>query len=84
LGIAFLLVAGCETNAVKGMSTSIAEAMRRKLPVMLETVLLPFGDKIIYDSFMASDTVTFGDGIRKMLDDDCARAKDMYGIITKL
>jgi hypothetical protein len=70
--------------AVKGMSTSIAEAMRRELPVMLETVLLPFGDKIIYDSFMASDAVTFGDGIRKMLDDDYIRAKDMYGITTKL
>jgi hypothetical protein len=70
--------------AVKGMSTSIAEAMHRKLPVMLDTVLLPFGDKIIYDSFMASLPLSFGDGIRKMLDDDYARAKDMYGITTRL
>ena len=70
--------------AVKGMSTSIAETMHRKLPVMLGTVLLPFGDKIIYDSFMASDALTFGDGIRKLLDDDYARAKDMYGITTSL
>jgi len=70
--------------AVKGMSTSIAEAMHRELPVMLDTVLLPFGDKIVYDSFMASLPLSFGDGIRKMLDDDYVRAKDMYGIITKL
>jgi hypothetical protein len=70
--------------AVKGMSTSIAEAMHRKLPVMLDTVLLPFGDKIIYDSFMASLPLLFGDGMREILDDDYARAKDMYGITMKL
>jgi len=70
--------------AVKGMSTSIAEAMHRDLPVMLDTVLLPFGDKIIYDSFMISLPLTFGDGMREMLYDDYARAKDMYGITTKL
>jgi len=70
--------------AVKGMSTSIAEAMRRELPVMLDTVLLPFGDKIIYDSFMTSHFLVFGNGMRKMFNDDYSRAKDMYGITTKL
>ena len=70
--------------AVKGMTSSISQAMHRKLPVMLDTVLLPFGDKIIYDSFMASQPVSFGDGIQELLKDDYAKAKDMHGIITKL
>ena len=70
--------------AVKGMTTSIAEAMHRELPVMLETVLLPFGDKIIYDSYMTSHPISFGDGIQEILRDEFAKAKDEYGIITKL
>jgi hypothetical protein len=70
--------------AVKGMTTSIAEAMRRELPVMLETVLLPFGGKIIYDSFMISNDISFGDDIRKMLEDEYAKSKDRYGIITEI
>ncbi|MGL5513085.1 MAG: hypothetical protein ACRDBM_07675, partial [Sporomusa sp.] len=69
---------------VKGMTTSIAEAMHSHLPVMLETVLLPFGDKIVYDSFMASHSIEFGAGIRDMFEDEYANSKDKYGIITKL
>ena len=70
--------------AVKGMTSSIAEAMSRRLPVMLETVLLPFGDKIIYDSFMASHTISFGSGIRNMFDGEYAQSQEKYGIITTL
>ncbi|MGL5512315.1 MAG: SEC-C metal-binding domain-containing protein [Sporomusa sp.] len=70
--------------AVKGMTTSIAEAMHCRLPVMLETVLLPFGDRIVYDSFMASHAIEFGGGIRDMFEDEYAKSKDKYGIITKL
>jgi ribosome biogenesis protein Nip4 len=70
--------------AVKGMTTSIAEAMHRQLPVMLETVLLPFEDKIIYDSFIASHSVSFGSGIRGLLEDDYNKAKDEFGITKKL
>ena len=70
--------------AVKGMTTSIAEAMHRQLPVMLDTVLLPFKDKIIYDSFMASHNISFGDGIKEMFEKEYVESKDMYGIIRKL
>ena len=70
--------------AVKGMTASIAQAMRRQLPIMLETVLLPFGDKIIYDSFMTSRTIEFGGGIREMFEAEYTKAKDQYGVITKL
>jgi len=70
--------------AIKGMTTSIAEAMQRRLPVMLETVLLPFGDKIIYDSYMASRDITFGDEIRNTLEKEYAVIMEEYGITTKL
>lgn len=70
--------------AVKGMTTSIAEAMHRKLPVMLDTVLLPFGDKIVYDSFMASQAIEFGGGVMDMLEGEYAEAEKKYGIISKL
>lgn len=58
--------------------------MHRRLPVMLETVLLPFEDKIIYDSFMASHDISFSDGIRDMFEDEYAKAKAKFGIITSL
>jgi hypothetical protein len=70
--------------AVKGITTSIAGVMRRELPVMLDTVLLPFGGKIVYDSFMGSHDIKFGDGILDTFADEFARARDLYGIITKL
>ena len=70
--------------AVKGMTTSIAEAMRRQLPVMLETVLLPFRDKIIYDSYIGSHPVSFGKGLREMFTDEYKKTKAESGITTRL
>jgi hypothetical protein len=70
--------------AVKGMTVSIAEALHRQLPAMVETVLLPFGDRIVYDSFMDLHAIEFCDGIREMFEDEYIRAKEEYGIILKL
>lgn len=74
----------CKLYAVKGMTTSIAEAMHRRLPVMLETVLLPFGDKIIYDSFMASHAIEFGSGIGNIFEEEYTKAMGKYGVALKL
>lgn len=56
------------------------------LPVMTETVLLPFRDKIIYDGLLAGPGVSlsFGPGIRRMLNESYQKAKDRYGIVTSL
>lgn len=54
------------------------------LPVMLETVLLPFKGQIIYDGFMAPYRITFGGGIRQSLNNAYQEAKSRYGIITSL
>ena len=70
--------------AVKGMTTAVSKATYRQLPVMLETVLLPFGDKIIYDSYMNSYAISFGDGAREMFEKEYARTQAKRGIITQL
>jgi len=70
--------------AVKGMTTSIAEAMHRKLPVMLEAVLLPFEDKIVYDSFLISQSIGFGDGVTSIFEKEYAEAEKKHGIIESM
>ena len=68
---------------IKGISNSMANVLRRELPIQIETVLLPFRGKIIYDSFMGSVPVGFLSGAK-------AAFREMYdgaikhGIITSL
>ncbi len=52
------------------------------LPVAVEAVLLPFRDRIVYDGLIASYSVSFGPGIRRMLSDSYRRAKKREGIVT--
>ena len=68
---------------IKGISNSIANTLQRGLPAQVETVLLPFKGKIIYDSFMSSMSIGFAEGAK-------AAFREMYdnaikhGIITSL
>ena len=68
---------------VLGISRSLADTLQCELPVQLSTVLLPFRDKIIYDSFMTTMNVSFGEGIKEMLSEMYINAKEK-GIITRL
>lgn len=54
------------------------------LPVMVETVLLPFKGRIVYDGLMTSYNVSFGSGIRRSLNEGFKEAKDRQGIVTSL
>ena len=54
------------------------------LPVMTETVLMPFQNKIVYDGLLNSYNITFGGGIRRSLNEDYRNAKDRLGIVTSL
>lgn len=68
---------------IKGISNSVANTLRRGLPAQIETVLLPFKGKIIYDSFISSMTIGFGEGAKAAfceMHDKAIR----YGIITSL
>ncbi len=68
---------------IKGISNSVANALRRDLPAQIETVLLPFKGKIIYDSFISSMPIGFAEGAKTAF-------REMYdkairqGIITSL
>lgn len=50
---------------VKGISTSLSDVLQRALPTQVEGVLLPFKGKIIYDSFMDTLPIGFGEGAKQ-------------------
>lgn len=54
------------------------------VPVMVETVLLPFKGQIIYDGYIGAYNISFGGGIRSGFNDSYNEAKATYGIITSL
>lgn len=54
------------------------------LPVMVETVLLPFKGQIVYDGYVGAYNVSFGGGIRNGFKDSYDKAKATYGVITSL
>lgn len=68
---------------VKGISTSLANTLRRPLPAPIETVLLPFKGKIIFDSYLQSFQIGMREGARKFIQEAYDRAKSR-GIITSL
>ena len=54
------------------------------VPILIETVLLPFKDQIIYDGQCRYYNIFFGRGIARSLNDSYQLAKAQYGIITTL
>ena len=70
--------------AVKGMTDSIAKSLHRQLPAMVETVLLPFGDKIVYDSYMDLNPYQFNDKERKMCEGVYKERMEEEGIIIRI
>ena len=60
---------------VKGISTSISDVMRSRLPVTIEAVLLPFKDKIVYDSFIGSIPIGYLEGAKNILEQIYEKAK---------
>jgi len=53
-------------------------------PIMVETVLLPFKNKIVYDSIFYFYRITFGSGIKRSFNESYQLAKSQFGIITSL
>ncbi|MBV1758511.1 MAG: SEC-C domain-containing protein [Dethiosulfatibacter sp.] len=68
---------------IKGISNSIAYTLRRELPALIETVMLPFKGKIIYDSFLSPIPIGFADGAKAAFQEMYDKAKK-HGIITSL
>jgi hypothetical protein len=70
---------------VKGITDPISDiAKTPMLPLIVETVLLPFGDQIIYDSLLYTQNISFGSGIRRELNEVYSEIKQEKGIITRL
>jgi|LSQX01.3.fsa_nt_gb hypothetical protein len=68
---------------VKGISNAIASVMHKTLPITAEAVLLPFKGKIIYDGFLVTIDIDYGERMQNIFQElhDNAMKK---GIITSL
>ena len=69
---------------VLGIHNSFEDFFGNTLPVYLNTVLIPFGNRTIYDSLLSSYPVFFGGGIKSSLNDTYRRINEREGIITDL
>jgi hypothetical protein len=69
---------------VIGIISPIDDIVPYALPTMVDAVLLPFGNKIIFDSVLNSYPVMFGSGIRKSLNNQVRHAQELHGVITSL
>ncbi|MBI5479078.1 MAG: hypothetical protein HY906_09490 [Deltaproteobacteria bacterium] len=62
-----LFLADDQGFAVLGLYSTFAEMLPGPLPVLVDAVLLPFGDRIISDGLIHMKNMTFGPGIRENL-----------------
>ena len=69
---------------VLALSQPFEDLIGPHLPVLTQTVLLPFKDKIVYDGLMSSFNISFGPGTRRNLNQDFKAAKARHGIVTSL
>jgi len=69
---------------VLALSQPFEDMIGPYLPVLIQTVLLPFKDMIVYDGLMSSYNISFGPGIRRNLNQDFKEAKERHGIVTML
>lgn len=69
---------------VLGLTSAIEEVVGPQLPIYVKAVLLPFEDRIIYDSLLSSYPLLFGAGYRSSLNDTYRAMQERGGLITKL
>jgi hypothetical protein len=69
---------------VLALSQPFEDLVGPYLPVLTQTLLLPFKDRIVYDGLMSSYRISFGPGIRRSLNESFKEAKARHGIVTTL
>ena len=69
---------------VCGISNPISENIPYGVPLMVDAILLPFKDKIIYDSLLAHYNLSFGKGMRDSLKSAFNSSKEKFGIIENM
>ena len=69
---------------VLALSQPFEDLIGPYLPVLTQTVLLPFKGVIVYEGLMNSYNISFGPGIRRGLNESFKQAKERHGIVTSL
>ncbi len=69
---------------VLALTEPFEDVIGPRLPTMVNAMLLPFRDCIIYDGLLGNYNVSFGGGIKRSLNDTYREAKDRLGIVTSL
>lgn len=69
---------------VLGITGPLDEILGPYLPQYVTAVLIPFEDRIIYDSLMSGYAISFGGGIKRILKDTYDDARKHDGVITAL
>jgi hypothetical protein len=69
---------------VLGIVSPIEDILGPYLPIYVKTVLIPFGDRIMYDSLLAPYPISFGGGYRSSLNDTYRSIQERAGVITSL
>lgn len=69
---------------VTALSDPFDEIIGPQRPILVETTLLPFKDKIVYDSLLMFYSIHFGSGITRGLNKSFAEAKARHGVVTSL
>lgn len=69
---------------VLGLASPIDECVHMPPPTLLQTTLLPFEGKIIYDSLLRGYNIYFGSGIRGSLNETYKAAQERGQLITNL
>jgi hypothetical protein len=79
------LLEPAKAYGVLALGTPFKELAGKNLPVMVETVLLPFKDKIIYDHILIPyNTIKLNQDLKKIIRGALHDAKIKFGIITNL
>ncbi|MCL2642653.1 MAG: DUF6398 domain-containing protein [Candidatus Bathyarchaeota archaeon] len=66
---------------VCGISNPIKETAPYPAPCIVDAVLLPFKDKIIYDSFIGTYPVTFDKNLKNSIKESYEESKETIGIV---
>ena len=69
---------------VVALTQPLHELIGPNLPALVQTILLPFKDQIVYDGLMTRTNISFGPGFRRNINQDFKAAKARHGIVRSL
>jgi hypothetical protein len=73
-----------QAYGVLGLMSPVQAVISQPLPILIDAVLLPFENKIIYDGMLVPYSVIFGSGIRNSLNEAYRTVQERGGVTTTL